>query len=108
MAKLVTTDRLEYFGNGFIEIWLPVEDDIPNGTLVMNCAWTNGRILDNDGYVQNEQTIKDYYNKSYGFRVWDARPTEEEKQNERWIGDIQPEKYYECVLNPLAFNFNLA
>ena len=89
MAKLLTLKEIRKTkGAGWLETWFPPDDGEPEYKLLTECAWLHGAIINRnspgeeaemlmEGYVQRD------YGKRYGCRVWDEKPTDEER-GVRW------------------------
>ena len=83
--RLYTLKELrEGCGGGWYEVWLRESGEDPEMKEIQPCGFCRGYfVLD---YGSNGTILEDDYNARYGFRIWTAEPTDEEREAEPWNG----------------------
>ena len=89
--RLLALRELENsFGHGWEESHLIGDDEDPERFTLVECAWVNGHVINEDGSDAHVQSNywQEKYNRPYGVRVWegDEPPTEEKRKAALWNG----------------------
>lgn len=76
-------------GHGWLETWLKPDPDEGGGDLrdLSECVFLNGHVMDESGSLVNMDRLRETYNRAYGERVWNERPTAEEMDLMSWEGE---------------------
>lgn len=76
-------------GYGWLETWLKPDPDEGGGDRRDLCevVYLNGHVMDESGSLVNMDRLRESYNRAYGERVWNERPTAEEMDLMSWEGE---------------------
>ena len=91
MARVIPFDELEISaGAGWCEMWYPADEEEgePECFVIFRCAYLFGSILMEDGgggaSVSYKGSVREWYNKKYGGRVWTDPPSEQDRKEAKW------------------------
>jgi hypothetical protein len=84
-ARVLALDEvLGSKGAGWLENWFEADESEPESFELSEVAWCYGTLAHIDGDVSTEDYVKRWYNRRYGMRIWSAKPTDEEREREKW------------------------
>jgi hypothetical protein len=87
MANVIKAKDLKPSGTGWLEIyWHPVENSDMELFEIAWAQWNSIEIDSKGRATMGLVKLDESYNKFDGWRIWDAKPTFEEREGARWDG----------------------
>ena len=84
MTRVMAIGEIRSAGAGWLETWLRGDDEDPECKVVDECAFVNWNVMIWDGSTVSAPKLKKWYNKPYGMRIWNNKPTETEQKEVPW------------------------
>lgn len=82
--RVLTLDEiLTTGGAGWLEDHIITDGGVLGQTLTC-CAWLHGFVTDADGFHLDGSYLRAHYNKPRGLRVWNLKPTDEQRKAAAW------------------------
>lgn len=90
MSRLLNVKQaMAYTGNGWLEVWVEADGDLPEYKDMMPVGVCLGNLAIVDGDFTSARDLMAHYNNrryGYGMRLWTgAKPTEAQREAAPWI-----------------------
>ena len=86
-ARLLTAGEvLRGSGAGWQETWFRADpaEGVAEGRELFQAAWCRGNMILADGSTAGRDTVRELYNKRFGIRCWDGKPTAKQAADTPW------------------------
>ena len=85
--RVLEPEEIGYIGSGWIEYWFEEVDEDQDYKALFHAVWLDGASVevDEEGCKSYGSVVPDEnYNRQYGWRIWDEKPSEELAKATAW------------------------